>query len=828
MQTQFIGEHLLPGQWGHFFIALSFVASLFSCYSYFQAVRAENKNEAMALRWLAYARNSFIAHTIAIIAVFITLYFIITHHYFEYHYAWAHSDKKLSSKYLLSCFWEGQQGSFLLWSFWHSVLGIVVIFTGKGLETRAMTVIALVQACLATTVLGIYLPADIQIGSSPFLLLRHQMQNAPIFQQANYLSMVSDGNGLNELLQNYWMVIHPPILFLGFASTLIPFAFTIASLWKGDYQSWVKPCLSWSLFSGAVLGTGIMMGGAWAYESLNFGGYWAWDPVENASLVPWMLMVAGLHTLVIYRATGRSLMITQFFFVLCYVAIWYSTFLTRTGVLGNTSVHAFTGEGKALFWQLILFIGIVLFIGFGLMFYRRKTMPLIKTEEPVWTREFWMFIGSFVLLLSALQISISTSIPVWAPLAKWISGKDIAPPVNPVAHYNNIQIWVAIILCLLSAASLFLKFKHTALNNIAKRLGIATGLSILFTVWVAYVQEIYAWQFVSLLFSCSFTIVASLFYALVQQKSIKKMGPALSHFGFGVLVLGILISGYKKEVISLNTLGSFLPLGKTDMKEAIKESQENVMLYQDVPVAMSDYNATYIGDSSNANDARTFFKVHFERKDTTSNKTIETFTLYPDAFVNTKGKQGINPNPSSKHYWNKDIFTYISSYSGKIEPKKAEDSAVFKSFQLRQGDTIYLSKGFLIFTGFTKDINTDYKKALMTDTSVAANIDVYNVDGKINTIQPILYFKGNTLNYIDDTTASSIGAIVRLANILPQEDKVAISVKEIDEAKPFVVLKAIVFPQINLVWIGTILMVLGFLLSMWRSITKKKEAAKGL
>jgi cytochrome c-type biogenesis protein CcmF len=114
----------------------------------------------------------------------------------------------------------------------------------------------------------------------------------------------------------------------------------------------------------------------------------------------------------------------------------------------------------------------------------------------------------------------------------------------------------------------------------------------------------------------------------------------------------------------------------------------------------------------------------------------------------------------------------------------------------------------------------------MTDTSVAANIDVYNVDGKINTIQPILYFRGNTLNYIDDTTASSIGAIVRLANILPQEDKVSISVKEIEEAKPFVVLKAIVFPQINLVWIGTILMVLGFLLSMWRSITKKKAATQ--
>ncbi len=103
------------------------------------------------------------------------------------------------------------------------------------------------------------------------------------------------------------MVIHPPVLFLGFASTLMPFAFIIAALWKGEYKDFIKPTTVWSLFSGGVLGLGIMMGGAWAYESLNFGGYWAWDPVENASLVPWLMLVAALHTLIIFRATGRAL-----------------------------------------------------------------------------------------------------------------------------------------------------------------------------------------------------------------------------------------------------------------------------------------------------------------------------------------------------------------------------------------------------------------------------------------------------------------------------------------------------------------------------------------
>lgn len=823
MQTEFIGEHLLPGQLGHFFVVLSFIGSLLSAFAYFRSARCEALDEAQSNRWLAIARNSFIIHTAAILAVFFTLYYIITNHLFEYHYAWAHSDKSLNTKYLLSCFWEGQQGSFLLWSFWHSILGIVVMFSGKALESRAMTVIALVQVMLATTVLGIYLPGDIQIGTSPFLLLRHQMQDAPIFQQSNYLSMITDGNGLNVLLQNYWMVIHPPILFLGFASTLIPFAFAVAALWKGDYKLFIKPILSWSLFSGAVLGTGIMMGGAWAYESLNFGGFWAWDPVENASLVPWMIMVAALHTLLIFRATGRSLMITFVFYALSYIGIWYSTFLTRTGVLGDTSVHAFTGEGKSLFWQLLVFIAVIAIIGIGLIIYRRKTMPLIKTEENLWTREFWMFIGSFILLLSALQISITTSIPVWSPLAKWITGKDVAPPVDPVAHYNNIQIWVVVIITLMCASVLFLKYKNTSLQSLAKKFALITVLAIALSVLVGMTQQIDGWQFITLLFCASFTIVATVFYAIGNQKSLKKMGPSLSHFGFGVLILGILITGHKKEVISLNTLGGILPLGKTDMREAVKESQENVMLYEDVPVAMSDYWAIYKGDSVSAEDPRTFYKVLFEKRDSATNKVLESFTLYPDAFVNPKGQEGLSANPSSKHYWNKDIFTYVNSVSGKPNVREQEDTSSFKTFKLAKGDTIFLSKAFLVFQGFNTDIKDTRYAAQTGDVAVAAIIDVYNLEGKINSVQPVYYIREQRENFIDDTLSSSVGAIARLGKIIPEENKAELQIKEVEQSKRWVVLKAIRFPHINLVWAGTILMVLGFLLSMWRSFKKRKE-----
>src|SRR5688500_16236542 len=150
------------------------------------------------------------------------------------------------------------------------------------------------------------------------------------------------------------MVIHPPVLFLGFASTIVPFAFAMGGLWHKRYGEWVRPAMPWMVFSGMLLGTGILMGGAWAYEALSFGGFWAWDPVENGSLVPWIILIAGLHTMMIYRARKSALLSSYIFVTLTFLLILYATFLTRSGVLGDSSVHSFTDLG--LSGQLLLFM----------------------------------------------------------------------------------------------------------------------------------------------------------------------------------------------------------------------------------------------------------------------------------------------------------------------------------------------------------------------------------------------------------------------------------------------------------------------------------------
>ncbi|MBA4168310.1 MAG: cytochrome c biogenesis protein CcsA, partial [Chitinophagaceae bacterium] len=253
------GEHLLPGQLGHFFLVLSLVSSLVAAVGYFKSTTSAVMEDQLS--WKKMARISFLINVISVALIFFLIYFVISNHYFEYYYAWNHSDKSLNAGYLVSSIWEGQEGSFLLWTLWNGALGLTLTRTARKWEAPVMTVISVAQVCLATMVMGLYI-FNFKIGSNPFLLTREMFQNAPIFNLPNYLSIQSmqDGIGLNQLLQNYWMVIHPPILFLGFASTIVPFSYAIAGLWKKDYGGWLKSAQPWSLFSAGILGLGIMMG----------------------------------------------------------------------------------------------------------------------------------------------------------------------------------------------------------------------------------------------------------------------------------------------------------------------------------------------------------------------------------------------------------------------------------------------------------------------------------------------------------------------------------------------------------------------------------------
>ena len=810
----YIGEHLLPGQLGQFFIVLSLVASLLATFSYFMASKEAGNGDSAS--WKKLARYSFITEVISVISIFGILFYIISNHQFEYKYAWQHSSRSLEVKYLLACFWEGQEGSFLLWSLCHCILGIILIKTSKKWEAPVMTVVSFAQFCLATMIAGIYI-FGWKMGSNPFILLRDSgvLDNAPALHingditmglRQDFMLSIKDGNDLNPLLQNYWMVIHPPVLFMGFASTIVPFAFAIAGLWKKNFGEWTKPGLPWALFSTAVLGVGIMMGAMWAYESLTFGGYWAWDPVENASLVPWLLLISGLHTLLIYKNTGHSLRATHLFFILAFGLILYSTFLTRSGILGETSVHAFTDLGMN--WQLLAFLSIFVIPAFILFFKRYKEIPAIQKEEATSSREFWMFIGSLVFFLSALVIIGKTSLPVFNK----IFGTKIAPPEKAEFSYNQIMVFIAIIIGLLTAITQYLKYKETTTRYFLKKLLLPTIIAaivatlILVLGKVNYKKESYGFMaaiWIAVAFSV-YTIIANAAYIWLGLKGkLKLSGGSISHVGFGMVLLGILISSSNKEVLSNNINGIPAMLDKNE------NPGENLTLVKGLTVDMGKYSLTYEGDSAHPKKQLSYYKVHFKRKD-----GKEEFVLTPNSFVNYKGNEGLMSNPDARHYWDHDVFTYITSISN---PASRKDTAAFRINNLKTGDSLFYSSGFIILEEIKKTTENLPEDLFGKNGSLQeARLKVHSKTGSVYSIAPRLAIaKGVVLALPDTLVAESL--ILQFQKI-NADNSITLGVKESNAVMNYITLKAYKFPFIRLLWFGVVITAIGIIISMVRRI----------
>lgn len=809
MDTKFIGEHLLPGHLGHFLVILAFVSSIVATVAYF--ISTNSKEEARAQSWKNLARTAFFIQVGAVLATLALLYFMIYRHYFEYSYVWEHTSRELSEKYLLSGLWEGQEGSFLLWTVWHCVLGSILIFTSKKWEAPVMTVISFAQVCLASMLLGIWL-FGYKVGSNPFILFREANPGMPLFQRADYMSFITDGRGLNPLLQNYWMVIHPPVLFLGFASTIVPFSFAFAGLWKKNFGEWTKPALPWALFSAMVLGTGVMMGAAWAYESLTFGGFWAWDPVENAALVPWLTLIGGIHTLLVYKHSGHSLKATFFFFIITFILILYSTFLTRSGILGTTSVHAFTDLGMS--GQLLVYLFIFLIPAFVLFFINYRKIPDIKKEESVNSREFWMFIGSLVLFLSAVFITFTTSIPVWNKLFHL----NLAPPVDPKFHYNKIQVFVAVILGIGTAAVQYFRYKNTPLQFFGKKILTPTIIALVLGTLIAVFGQInfsdhglgFLVAIYIAMYASIYAIVANFGYVFIMLKgSLKAAGASVAHVGFGMMLLGILISASRQKAISIDRLGLMDGYFSKNDKE-FTTARENIFLSKNLPMQMGKYWVTYKGDSTAKGDPKHYYVVQYEQKDN-AGRVISSFKLYPDAFVNPRGQEGLIANPDSKHYWNHDIFTYVTSVP---DPTKIKDTAQYESHTVSPGDTIFLSNGYMVLDGFTSNPHGNGYEPRPGDIAVGARLKVHDSNGQSFTADPIYYLRDSTYQYSVEDTIPAMNLYVKFDKILPEQKKIELSVKQSGTVGDYIVMKAYIFPYINVLWLGTLVMIIGFLISI--------------
>ncbi len=814
MDVNYVGENLLPGQIGQFFVVLSFGAALFSMICYFFA--SQNPEETS---WKKLGRLGFWTNAVSIVVIGATLFYIIYNHLFEYHYAWAHSSMTLPTHYIISSFWEGQEGSFWLWMFWQVVLGIILVFKAKSWESPVMTFVMLCQVFLSSMIIGVEV-FGYRVGSSPFILLREAM-TWPILKDPNYLNLIRDGRGLNPLLQNYWMVIHPPTLFLGFASMIVPFAYAAAGIWQRRFKEWLNPGLPWALFAVMILGAGIIMGSFWAYEALNFGGFWAWDPVENVSIIPWFTLIAAVHVMVAFKNSGHAYFTATFLCLISFVLVIYASYLTRSGILGETSVHSFTSLGMSS--QLIFFNVTFLVIMVVLLVVRKKEMPSTEKEEEIYSREFWLFIGALVLTVACAQMIATTSIPVFNTLF----GTKVAPPLDPIAHYNKWQGAFAVVVMLLTAFTQFLKYKRSDV----KKFWAATIASIVFALIISgvivYFTNVYTnIMFILITFTSVFCILANLRILGDSFKGKWRLaGSAVSHIGFGLLLIGALIAAATNEVISKNS-SNYIAVAGFDQ---VEKPGDNLFLNEGEPVQMGDYRITYVGDSIAAPNV--YYKIKYEKIDEETGNVTESFILSPFA-QNNPQMGGLIGTPGTKHFLTHDIYTLItaaaSDSQASIKDEKEGTSAGFDAYEepatylVSLGDTLRYRNGYYVIEGLNKDAKLENMPTAADDILVGLKIKVVAVDGKDYPVEPVFLIKGgNTFDFYKDVNDQ--GLRFRFTKIIPDQEKFEIMAyqKPLPQKK-WVVFKAIKFPYINFFWCGTIVMTIGFCMAIYRRLKDGK------
>ncbi|NUN68771.1 MAG: cytochrome c biogenesis protein CcsA [Bacteroidetes bacterium] len=733
---------------GTFALYLSLFAGLLSILSYIQAANGNKKRSALG-------RTGLYASALGIFLASVVLMTDILQHNFATAYVWSYSSRDLSLGLLMSTFWAGQEGSFLFWTFCSAVLSLFLLsYTQKRkLDAHVLPVYMAVQTFLVVLL----------IAKSPFKTIYEQFPGELTPGQ-----LPDDGRGLNPLLQNFWMVIHPPVLFIGFAASAIPFSLAVAALWRKEYHTWLTSAFPWVLFSGLSLGAGLMLGAYWAYGVLGWGGYWGWDPVENSSLIPWILSMALLHTMLAQARTGNLVRTNFIFAILSFVLVIYSTFLTRSGVLGDSSVHSFTDPGTLVYGLLLVFLSASIIAGFGFMLARRTELKAIAKPMHWLTREFALSLGSFVLLASAVIVFFGTSLPL-------VSTTTVDP-----SFYNKMHVPIAIIMTLLIGYSLLVRWEEEDGMFLKERSWKSLLGALIGTLAVGALS---VWDGMYLLFI--FGSLFALFVNLEQtwmtiRGDIRMLGGKFSHMGLAIFLVGAMLSGLLSE-----KKAAALELG--------------------VPQELFGYTVTYTGrDIVEGN--KTAFSV-------TVSKDGDTSVLVPMMFETESS--GLMRNPDIKSYFTEDMY---------IAPSGIEENAVDEHGHATLIKQQPINVGSMRLTFMAFDMAGHNPQSTAGGTRIGAKI-LIEADGQSETVVPYVVFDGKKQEYFG-VESKLLGTKIEFLSMNiggMGEGKSAIQIQMIHQAgipiagkREALVVDASVKPFISLVWIGTFFVLGGFVLAILR------------
>jgi cytochrome c-type biogenesis protein CcmF len=378
------------------------------------------------------------------------------------------------------------------------------------------------------------------------------------------------------------------------------------------------------------------------------------------------------------------------------------------------------------------------------------------------------------------------------------------------------MIMVAFVITSLSAFGQFLKYKGTTRQYFISKIALPAIIAIVVSAIISFVGGIdYDRHGAGFLVAIHLCLWAAIFAAIangayifsVLKGNLKAAGAAIAHVGFGMMIIGILISSAKKELLSVNRTGIAMP-GLKDAKGRDENPLENLTLIHGVPTPMGKYMVTYEGDSTEKKNNRVYFKIRFSELDSTGNSRKD-FYVQPNAFLVKSGEgTNLSSNPGSKHYIHHDVFVYITSW---LNPDNISDTATFRMRTVEAGDTVFYSNGFAVVNRIISANKHDNKDLPVVDSAWLSEVSVYAKDGREFQVQPAYFVKDNQPTVKTDTVISQ-SVIFNL--IKKNSGEVQIGIKESDAVMRYITLKAFNFPMINLLWLGTIIMVIGFMVSM--------------
>ena len=442
--------------------------------------------------------------------------------------------------YKITALWAGQSGSLLFWLFILSIYSLIVSY-----KERKVLTIYFQWVLLVLTLVQFF-----------FLILLNFIENP--FEPINVNFVVNNGNGLNPLLQNLTMAIHPPTLYLGYIGFTIPFAFAIGALItkKTDSLFWIKKIRRWTLFAWLFQTAGIILGGWWAYQELGWGGYWAWDPVENASFMPWLTATAFLHSIYIQEKKGILKLWNIILILATFILVIFGTFLTRSGIMSSVHSFAVSDLGPAF----LIFIAFLLFMCLYLVW---KRLPILKSEnkiESISSRESGILLNNVIFVVICFSVFWGTVFPV---LSEAVRGSKIT--VGP-PFYNQVNIPIGLILLFFTGAGPLLVWGHTSkkafLSNF--RIPLAAMIIVLFFSYFSGIRgsalisfSLAGFSLVAILkefwrgiFSRKRKFKESIFYAFINliKKNRNRYGGHIVHLGIIIMFIGFTGNAFDSEI----------------------------------------------------------------------------------------------------------------------------------------------------------------------------------------------------------------------------------------------------------------------------------------